>query len=390
MRYGLSFVATAFIAKIYGPEIFGTYQLAITYLAILDFITFLNPLHIRNHLVRNPEDESKIVSVWKLHHIIISIFIVIVVVFCWWRAEYPLVYAMLMWSLPKIFFRIWDYQQIILDAKLRGDLVQKIQIISAGSFNIARIAIAFFKANPVVLSGATLIQSIVTFLYQRKLLLQNANIVKTTMSYPLLKQLIREGWMLTVMTFLVGIQGRIVSLVLVERMSPSDYGNFQLVFKLVEPATMIATVLFGANYTALANTLENAKTVFFKRFFKVSALVILSSIGCAVGLVVIPANWWVMLFGEAYREGLEYLWMGMGLVISGVLFSLSVQMDVIALRYISACMKNILVIIIYLIAALSLSEASVTVAMILYSVVPIAIVVLFLPFDIIKIRKIIG
>ncbi|AHI05693.1 hypothetical protein BDW_05935 [Bdellovibrio bacteriovorus W] len=382
IRYGLSFLATAFVAKEYGPEIFGIYQLAITYLGVLDLVTFLNPHHLRNYLVRHPEEEGAIVTIWKFHHWVISILMFLSVLYFWWKSEYALVYTMLVLSFARIFSRVWDYAQVIVDARLRSDLVQKIQIVSFGTFNTTRMILSALRVSPEILSSASIVQSAVLVWHQKRILRNSGGVKVARMSFALFLKLVKDGWLLCLMAFLVGIQSRIVSLILVERMTVSDYGNFQLIFRLIEPAITVGTVLFGVNYTILANTFANNKEVFLKRFFKVSLIAILGSVGCASILAFLPVDWWIHIFGEAYKDGLNSLWMGALVVISSAIFLMSVQVDIITGRYISACFKNIFVIGSYgFVFFFYLSEASIEIAMTLYSVVPIFVVFLFLPID---------
>ena len=82
----------------------------------------------------------------------------------------------------------------------------------------------------------------------------------------------RGGFYISVLSFAAVFQGRVVSLVLAEYLSKEDFGNLQLVIKLVEPAAALGMIIIGANYSVLANSAHENLKLFNMRFVKISAL----------------------------------------------------------------------------------------------------------------------
>ncbi|WP_374001692.1 hypothetical protein [Bdellovibrio bacteriovorus] len=376
-RYVLSFFATAVIASKYGPADFGIYQLVITYVGILDALVLLNPSHLKNHLVEYPEDEPKVISAWKIHNSILWVLIVVGIGGLYYFSDDKVFYALLFFSSLRLFFRIFEYSQILIDARSRGDLVQKIQIVSAGAYNGSRSVFALLGASLNLVGAASFFQGVFATMVQFKFARDIGAPLKGVYQKGFCISLIRKSFPLAIMSFLSVFQVRVIGVLMVSRMGMEEYGGFQLVSKLIEPVTAIGMVIFSANYTALAHTYKADIRVFKKRFLKISAVTVAASLLFTVSLVVFPKTWLVLAFGEAYKTAIDYLWMGPFVVLSIVCFSLCVNYDLLTYRYRTAMLRYIAVIIGYGLASLLYPDFSIFSALSLTVLVPLIVTALF-------------
>lgn len=379
VRYGLSFVATAIIASHYGPADFGVYQLAITYVGILDAILLLHPTHIRNHLISNPGDESKVISAWVLHNAILWLLIVFGLGLCWLFSNRQSFYLLLFLSSLRLFFRIYEYPQILIDARVRSDVVQKIQIVSTGSFNIIRGIFGSMHVSLNGLASASFFQGLLATIYQRQKAKDLSISLVGRYESGFCLSLIKQSFPLALMGFLGVLQARIVGVLFAEKMGLEDYGSYQLIFKLIEPVTAVATIVFSANYTTLAHTYRSSREIFVKRFLKISILTIISGVVFSLALLLTPKLWLLKVFGDAYKNGIDNLWMGPFIVASTVLFTLSIQFDILTYRYKQTGIKYVLVIIGYFGAVQVLDRASIMDGLVVYSLVPLLIGSVWVP-----------
>jgi O-antigen/teichoic acid export membrane protein len=188
------------------------------------------------------------------------------------------------------------------------------------------------------------------------------------------RQLMSEGAWLSLVVFLTAVQVRIVSALSAERMSPEIFGNFQLIVKLVEPATAIGAIIFAANYTVLAHTLNKQREVFNARFLKISLLSVGISVLCGVFICVFPTSLLLRVFGAAYSSGLNNLWMGFGIILANVVLTISVQRNMILRLYLPVVLKYGGIFVCYVLLFWEMDAVSLQAALLAQFVVPILVV----------------
>lgn len=372
-------MATAVIASKFGPEEFGFYQLALAYVAIFDVLTVLSPTHLRNHLVANPSDEAKVIHAWVWVNSVLWIVLVLYMGLMWLIGDNRSFYILLFYSSLRLIFRIFEYPQILMDARLRSDLTQKTQIVSSGIFNIFRAVFAVVSGSINTVAAASFFQGVGTSIYQlwvsKKIKLSLKGEKQSGFAWNLIKQ----GFPLAVMSFLVAAQGRIFGILLPSRMGLEDYGSLQLVLKLIEPVTSLGTIIISANYTLLARTYGEDRKSFLKRFLKVSTLTLASSLLMSVVLVFFPQNWLIRIFGAGYASGIENLWIGPIIILSNVIFSLSIQFDMLTYSYSQTLWKCGVAIVGYVVLILTSDSLAIVDALWMNAAIPLLTSLICLP-----------
>lgn len=339
VRYVTSFAATAIIAAKYPPSEFGFYQLVLTYLGIVESFNLLSVNHLKNHLVNNPEDEGIVASTWFYQSVVLWILTTVVLVGCALFLEESYFWWLIALGNIRILFRAMDYVQIVADYRLRNDVTQKTQMVMQSTFNFARVIGAVLKVSIPALVSLQVVQGVSGGLYQvwqkRALGLS----ISKAFSWKKYTKLVRDGAWLSIVFFLSSIQSRVVSVFAAEKMSVEVFGNFQLVVKLVEPATAIGAIVFAANYTVLAHTFRENRRAFVKRFFKITALSMAIAALCGLVICIFPTSVLLRVFGAAYEEGLSQLWLGAGIILANTVLAVSVQFDMILLEYRKVILK---------------------------------------------------
>lgn len=374
VRYLTSFVATAIIAANYSPQEFGFYQLVLTYLGIIESINLLSPIHLRNHLVRHPDDEAMVSSIWFFQSIVIWLLTSVVLLSCAIFSKESYFWWLLLLANGRYLFRAYEYMQIVADFRLRNDLTQRIQMMMIGSFNILRVGFALLKTSMPVLVSASVVQGIFTAIYQTVLRKKIGFHFVRKFSWLKYRQLVGEGAWLSLVVFLTAVQVRIVSALAAERMSPEIFGNFQLIIKLVEPATAIGAIIFAANYTVLAHTLNKQREVFNARFLKISFFSVGISVLCGALICVFPTSILLRIFGSVYSSGLSRLWMGFGIILANVVLTISVQHNMILRRYRPVVVKYAGIFLAYVLLFWKIREIDLEDALLAQFIVPIVII----------------
>nr|BFD62731.1 hypothetical protein BdHM001_14120 [Bdellovibrio sp. HM001] len=380
VRYGSSFVATFLLASVYTPEQFGLYQLVLTTITMVGVFNFFHPAHLSNHLIKNPEDESRICGLWALQSLVIWIGVTIFLAVAYLRDRQDEFLYLMLLSSGRLFFKVTECVGMAASVRLRNDLAQLSEMFGVGVFNLVRVILALLKAPVTILTLATPSQGLFLSAYHL-IIRRKLGIVFSTsgLSLGFAKDIFRSGMLMTIVGFLAGFQARIFSVLLSFRMPPADYGNFQLVIKLIEPLTAVAVIIFGVNYTVLAHTLNRDVRTFYKRFLKVGVVCLGVAALFCITVVVVPPDFFVAIFGSKYRDAAELVWMGSWMVLTGTFLMVVQQYDTLRSRYGRLIVVNLAIVLLYGIAVLYYTDGiSIREAMVLSAVIPFVVAVLAL------------
>ncbi|MBS1970406.1 MAG: oligosaccharide flippase family protein [Bdellovibrionales bacterium] len=357
LRYALAFAATSYLARSFSPDIFGTYQLVMSYLTIFEAFAFVNPTHLRNYLASNPDKETTVTSLWFWQNIVIFMILFLVCLFGFVFSPERAFWLLLAIASIRFLFRFNDYVAVICDQRLLNHVAQKIAIVQSISLNIARILAAALKANIFLLCFTSPVQGICSTYQQwaigRKIGIKTSKRIEPSEFLKILK----GGFFLSLLAFISVFQSRVISLVIAEYLSKEDFGNFQLVVKLVEPATMLGVIILGANYSVLANTLTQSLKLFNIRFAKIVGVTLMISFGLALIIYLSPVSLLVRFFGEKYLHGLSLLGIGSLMVISNTFFWVDQNYDFLKQEYIFALIKYVAILLLYVCATFYFAAA---------------------------------
>ena len=341
-RYLSSFVATSLIALNYSPSQFGLYQLVLSYVAVLEAIGLISPTHFKNYLIHNPDDESVVVTAWKVQSLGLAVAKILCISFIVLTNSKDIIWLLLLLASLKTIFSFYDYVAYLSEVRLQSQILQQGQMMSTFLYNLSRIFFAILQAPLSGLIFLNVFQGGVSAAYYRYIGDRDGyrTIPFLWDSQKFLK-LIRDGIWPTLLTMFGVLQARIISILATDRMSLEDFGNLQLVLRLVEPASALCLVIFSANYTILAGTKARSPREFRTRFFKISTVCLLLSFLTFVGISVFPLEILLRVFGNTYSSGLSKLWLGALLVPSAAVLAISVHLDYLEVKYFSVMIKYI-------------------------------------------------
>lgn len=353
LRYVLAFVATSFLAKTFAPDVFGTYQLVISYLAIFEALLPVSSTHLRNYLAAHPDKEPVVSSLWFWQNMLVFVFVALVCAFGIVFSDESSFWLLLFIASIRFVFRFNEHTVIVCDQRLLSHLAQKIAIAQNIFLSVLRIIAALLRTNIYLLCATSPIQGLFSALYQYRVGKQTGIKFSVKLDISEFLQIFRSGFFISILSFASVFQTRVISLVLAEYLSKEDFGNFQLVIKLIEPATMLGMIVIGANYSVLANSLQESAKVFAKRYAKICFLTLLISATLAAVIYVIPPSWVVRFFGAQYIGGLSLLRIASLLVVSNTLVWVDQNYDFLRQDYIFALVKYSVILALYVVSVVS-------------------------------------
>lgn len=339
IRYATSFVVVLVLAKMYSPAEFGQYQLALTYFTIFDSITLLHGSYIRNLLIEDPSKEGSFITSWVAQSIIIWFSSVIFCVYGYLTGDNQTFWILMALVSLRLLFKSYEFVTVIVDSRLRNDLVQGTQIISTVTFNLARAAVAALNLKIVwvyagsVLQGMTIVGCQIYLKRKLKLVFKYDFVWRDIVGF------IKGSFWLSLTAFLAVIQLRIATVLLESRMDSFLFGNYQLLFKLIEPGLTISLIVLGANYTVLVHTFQNTPKAFAVRFWKVASLSIAISLFASLFFIFVPVDFLVYFLGERYRDAFMNLPHGSILLLSNTALGIGTTYDFLKRRYVGVSVQ---------------------------------------------------
>lgn len=350
LRYVLAFVATSFLARTFLPDVFGTYQLVISYLTIFEAFFLVSPTHLRNYLAANPDKEATVSALWFWQNIFVFLFVVVACAIGTTFSNESSFWVLLLIASIRFMFRFNDYVAIVCDQRLLNYLAQQIAIVQNVSLSILRILAALFKTNIFLLCLTSPIQGLCSAYHQYKIATKFGIKFSTRISIAEFVGIFRGGFFISLLSFLSVFQSRVVSVALAEYLTKENFGNFQLVIKLIEPATMLGMIIIGANYSVLANSLQHNAKLFNIRYAKIAGLTLMISLVLSLAIYVTPINWLVIFFGEQYAHGLSFLSIAALLVLANTLVWIDQNYDFLKQEYRFALVKYLTMLAMYILA----------------------------------------
>lgn len=390
-RYIGSFIVTIVIARTYSKESFGVYQLALSTLAIMENIFFFSPQHLKLHLVKAPNDESRVYSAWTFQAIVLFLFNLIFALggYLGSGEDLHLYWVTLLILVFRTAFRHMDYVQIIADSRLRNDIVQKEQLASISIFNLSRFLLTYFNYSIFALSSASIIQGLSSSAYQyswKKYLQLN---FQFKFEFPFFWSLMKSGGLLSFVALMNILQSRFLSFLVVERISFSEFSDLQLTLKLVEPISALGTVAMVSNFTLLSNSFLYREKGFRKGFLRTAVIAVGIATIVSVLVLLIPKDLILIVLGDGYRAVVDDLWIGCLVAIVTVIFSVATLNNQIQKKYLQMLLKSLLTGFLYVVGTqILMSEINTQKLLWLLVVVPlVSIIAVDAPFYIVNKRN---
>ncbi|MFP5520390.1 MAG: hypothetical protein ACLGGX_10835 [Bdellovibrionia bacterium] len=340
-RYVSSFLATVVIARYLSIDDFSAYNLMLSYLGIYEAISFFHPNHIRNILSKNKMSINQVASIWTVQSLILwfGVFLSSIVLYIITKSQ---VWLLLTVASFRIALKFQDWVQLVTDSQVSGHYSQKLQGISHLAFNIGRVLAAWLGAGAMSLSAFSPLQGLVLY-YQQKKLSGDLNITTVwDFSFAKFKETFRESFLLNLVILLAVVQSKISPIIVAEILPLEKLANFQLLIKLMEPMTTLASLVFAANYGLLARSVTESKSVYRKTTLRIAGILLFVTILSFISLWIFPRQIFLSYFGASYSLVSENLWLGGLLIVSSSVVIFSTQIDFVVLRYKKVLLKYLL------------------------------------------------
>lgn len=288
----LGFISVGLLTRYLGKEGFGNYSLIFVYLSFFGIAADLGlQLTMVRELGKNPADSDKIRGTYfwlKAFLVLISTFLAILVSLFFPYSSF------IRWGITIAALGVGvgllnNFGTVILQSKLRMDLVTLIDVIGRVFSTLVIVLAVFLKGSFFVILGSVFLGNFVGFILTLILLPQFISL-KFVFNFRLAKKLIKKSLPVGVATFLVAFYFKIDTLILAYYRGPAEVGIYSLAYKIMENMMMFWGFYMATVYPMMANFAGEGKnkegTMLWKK--SISAALIFSSILVVTGFIFAP------------------------------------------------------------------------------------------------------
>ncbi len=305
-KFGFSFLVTLFVANHYGASDYGTYQYAISMVAMFELLTYLVDATVVKKFYVD-YDEKEVVLASTLARVLMSVAAGIAgsvyLLLYNGDSEYNFIFVVLLWSslIGSIQFGITNRFEYLLKSK---KIVLASDCAAFVSFGLQLLAVYLdlpVSYIAVIALISTTITMLITYVLYRR---EFGKIVRGKLNTSLFKRIIIDSLPFAVATACTTIYTKCDSIMIGEMLSKADVGIYAIAIKLISVVEIAVFPIRESVYPNLLRLNAQDKKEYEKYYIKVSSILTwLCIVGVALSFVVLPYIFTMM--SAEYMESLS-------------------------------------------------------------------------------------
>ena len=325
-RVGLGLLITVWMARYLGPEQFGVFNYALSFVTIFSvFVSLgLDNLIVRE-VINKPKEELNILSSALLMRLLggVVLFLISTLMIMKIRPDDQVMLMLVMAFSIGFFFKSFEVLRFWFEAHVKGKYSAVIEVVAISvsvsvkaGFIIYELPLIYFAWTLAVETVAMSI-GLVAFYSS---LGGSLNIFKA--SFKKMSHLIKEAWPLILAGTLYIIYAKIDQIMLGEMVGNEAVGIYAAAVKLSEGWFFVPIVISASLYPAMLSARKVNMDVYYQRTQQLLSLMVVIGFTAAFGIMFIAAPLVLLMFGPEYKSASEilivHIWGGIFLAMSGV------------------------------------------------------------------------
>ncbi len=326
-RMGLALVVTVWMARYLGPEQFGVFSYALSFVSLFSVLISLG---LENIIVRevlnHPDEDSTIITSGLMLRCIGGILFIsstMLIIISSKPGDVLTQTLVLIFSIGYL-FKIFDVLRYWFEAHIKAKFSAGMEIVAFTISVSLKIVLIVFKAPLIYFAWAVSVEAMVMavgllFLwFNRKTSLLNhfkPNWIKA-------RYLIKEAWPLILAGALYTIYSKIDQIMLGEMIGNQSVGVYAAAVRLSEGWFFIPTVIASSLYPTMINAKNLSRDLYLERTQHLLNLMAVIGVGAAILIGVLAFPIIDLIFGSEYKTSamilVVHIWGGVFLAISGI------------------------------------------------------------------------
>ncbi|HUK56420.1 MAG TPA: flippase [Nitrospiria bacterium] len=304
LRMGVGLVVMAWVARYLGPDRFGIYNYAVAFVALFSAVSALglDPIVVRD-ILRDPEHTDETLGTAFLLKLMggTSAFLISVCTMTWLRPTDSLTRWLVGLIAAGLIVQAFDSIDFWFQSQIQSKYTVYAKSAAFFLANIGKIVLVMLKAPLIAFACVGLAEIAIG---ATGLIAVNAWRGRTLKNWrwnaARARQLLRDGWPLSVSGIVILIYMRIDQVMLGELATNRDVGNFSAAVQLVEAWYFIPMIISTSLFPVIVESKKLDKTVYEARIQRLYDLMIWIAIGLALLVSILSRPVVSILFGPEY------------------------------------------------------------------------------------------
>lgn len=287
----LNLVVTVRIANYYGTLGYGTYQYAVSIVALFEiFLTFVDARVVKKrYTTENPNELVWNATITRMLFSIISLLGgVIYLLLCDEQADYYLIFIVLLANavISSLRFGMQNRYEYLLKSK-RVIVASNVALAIGGVLQLIAVSLHMsILAIAVITAVSSLISLIIVYIQYRK---EFGRLIQGNFKKKLIFGLIRESLPLAIAASCAIVYSRCDSIMIGNMLSKEKVGIYAIAVKLISVVQIGISPIRESVYPKLIELYETDREQYAKRYIQITSILTwLFILGCLASLVVIP------------------------------------------------------------------------------------------------------
>lgn len=325
-RIGIGLFITVWMARYLGPEQFGMFNYALSFVALFGVLSSLGlDKLVTKELLSHPQDSNEIIGTSFSLRFIGAILLLPLAAFSISiiRPDSDLMFYMIIIVSSTFFFSSFEIIKYWFETHVKAKYSAIIDTIVIFTSSIIKGALIILEAPLVAFAWVVLIESIILAIGLTVMYLKQSNKISDwKVSFKKIKYLLKEAWPLILAGTLYVLYTRVDQIMLGNMVGDSEVGIFAAAIKISDGWMFIPAIIATSLFPAMLNARKADYSLYLQRTQHLLNLMALLGIAASIAITFIASPFINLIFGEGYSESALvltiHIWGGIFIAMSSI------------------------------------------------------------------------
>lgn len=325
-RVGIGLFITIWMARYLGPEQFGMFNYALSFVALFGVLSSLGlDKLVTKELLSHPKDSQQIMGTSFILRFVGAILLLPLAVFSVSivRPDHDLIFLMVIIVSSAFLFNSFEVIKYWFESHVQAKYSAIIDAIVIFTSSIIKGVLIILEAPLIAFAWVVLVESIILAIGLILIYLKQSNKMSTwQVSFEKTKYLLTEAWPLILAGTLYIVYTRVDQIMLGNMVSDTEVGIYAAAIKISEGWMFVPMIIATSLFPAMLNARKNNYSLYLQRTQHLLNLMALLGVVAGIGVIFIASPFINLIFGESYSQSslvlIIHIWGGVFAAMSAI------------------------------------------------------------------------
>lgn len=311
LRIAISLLLTAWLARYLGPEQFGIFNYALSFVAIFGVLSSLGlDKLVTKELLSHPQNSHEIMGTSFTLRLIGAILLLPLAAFSISivRPDNDLIFIMVIIISSAFFFTSFEVIKYWFESHVQAKYSSIIDAIVIFTSSIIKGILIILEAPLVAFACVVLIESILLAVGLIIIYIKKSNKISDwKVSFVKLKYMLKESYPLILSGAVFVLFTRIDQVMLGSMVGDEAVGIYAVAVRISESWLFIPMIIATSLFPAMLNARKNNYTLYLQRTQHLLNLMAILGVSVAIGVIFVASPFMNLIFGESYSQSSSIL-----------------------------------------------------------------------------------